>query len=54
MRHAIKIYAAVWQRWLIGNAVGLPAGALAAVGGYALVAWQRLKIFCLVYCPAGR
>ena len=34
LQHAIKLYGTLWQRWLIGNAVGTPAGILAATGSY--------------------
>lgn len=38
IRETTQTYGTVWQRWLVGNAVGSPAGALAAVGCYQLVA----------------
>ncbi len=38
VRATAQTYSTVWQRWLVGNAVGSPAGALLAVGSYQLVA----------------
>jgi len=35
-QQTVQIYGAVGQRWLLGNAIGSPVGALAAVGGYQL------------------
>ncbi len=38
VRATTQTYGTVWQRWMIGNAVGSPAGAMLAVGCYQLVA----------------
>jgi hypothetical protein len=38
MRQTAHTYGVVWQRWLVGNAIGTPVGVLLATGGYQLVA----------------
>jgi len=38
MREGAQRYGSLWQRWLMGNAIGAPVGALLAAGSYQLVA----------------